>query len=154
MAAIFGQNTADYQGTFRTVAGEGVTFNGQQDGVSLIQNLQVSHQQPIQNLFEVGSNKRYYVLGKPSGTFSIAQILGFGKQVLSQVTTLADPCTGNRTMVVTFPNSFCRKGGGGGESLSLTLKGVLLQSVGFTVASQDNLINSQVQGMMTELEYT
>jgi hypothetical protein len=57
-------------------------------------------------------------------------------------------------MVVTFPNSFCRKGGGGGESLSLTLKGVLLQSVGFTVASQDNLINSQVQGMMTELEYT
>jgi hypothetical protein len=154
MAAIFGQNTADYQGTFRTVAGKGVTFNGQQDGVSLIQNLQVSHQQPIQNLFEVGSNKRYYVLGKPSGTFSIAQILGFGKQVLSQVTTLADPCTGDRTMVVTFPNSFCRKGGGGGESLSLTLKGVLLQSVGFTVASQDNLINSQVQGMMTELEYT
>ena len=154
MAAIFGENTADYRGTFRTVAGNGVSFNGQKDGVSLIQNLQVSHQQPIQNLFEVGSNKRYYVLGKPSGTFSIAQILGFGKQVLSQVTTLANPCTGDRTMVVTFPNSFCKKGGGGGESLSLTLKGVLLQSVGFTVASQDNLINSQVQGMMTELEYT
>jgi hypothetical protein len=154
MAAIFGENTADYQGTFRTVQGKGVSFNGASNGVSLIQNLQVSHQQPIQNLFEVGSNKRYYVLGKPSGTFSIAQILGFGKQVLTQVTTLSNPCVGDRTMVVTFPNSFCKKGGGGGENLSLTLKGVLLQSVGFTVAAQDNLINSQVQGMMTELEYT
>lgn len=154
MAAIFGQNTADYRGTFRTVAGKGVSFNGKEDGISLIQNLQVSHQQPVQNLFEVGSNRRYYVLGKPSGTFSIAQILGFGNEVLSQVTTLADPCTGDRTMRITFPNSFCEKGSSGtGKDLKLVLQGVLLQSVGFTVAAQDNLINSQVQGMMTELEY-
>jgi hypothetical protein len=153
MPAIFGQNSGDYQGTFRTVKSNtpGVTFNG--SGLSLIQNLQVSHQQPIQNLFEVGSNKRYYVLGKASGTFSVSQILGFGPDVLNTVTTLADPCQGNRTLVITFPNSFCRASGGGGGSLTLTLKGVLLQSVGFTVASQDNLINSQAQGMMTDLEY-
>lgn len=154
MPAIFANNSGDYQGTFRTIKtnNPGVTFNGGQ-GVSLIQNLQVSHQQPIQNLFEVGSNKRYYVLGKASGTFSISQILGFGQEVLNTVTTLADPCQGNRTLTITFPNSFCRAGGGGGGSLTLTLKGVLLQSVGFTVASQDNLINSQAQGMMTDLEY-
>lgn len=151
MAAIFGENTAAYTGTFRTVKGDGVSFGAGK--LNLIQNLQVSHQQPIQNLFEVGSNKRYYVLGKPSGTFSIAQILGFGKDVLTQVTNLANPCSGKRELTVSFPNSYCDNTGAKAGSLSLKLTGVLLQSVGFTVAAQDNLINSQAQGMMTDLDY-
>jgi hypothetical protein len=34
------------------------------------------------------------------------------------------------------------------------LKGVLLQQVGFSVAAQDNLINSNINGIMLDLEYT
>ena len=169
--SIFGANSqAEYMGAFRTTSGagnNGVTF-GDGGDVSLIQNLQVSHQQPVQNLFEVGSNKRYYVIGKASGTFSASQILGFGNKVLDTVTKLADPCSGGRRLTITFPNAYCRApaiaGGaaaGGvvastqtkGETLQLTMDGVLLQSISFSVAAQDNLINSQVQGLMTELQY-
>lgn len=157
MPPIFGQaSQAQYQGAFRTVSTgnqSGVTFGGAGQGLALIQNLQVSHQQPVQNLFEVGSNRRYYVIGKASGSFTASQILGFGPNVMSQVTSLADPCQGNRTMTVSFPNSFCTPNGGGGGSLTLTMTGVLLQSVGFSVAAQDNLINAQISGMMTDLEY-
>ncbi len=157
MASIFGSDSqGEYVGAFRTVKTQngqsGITF--QNKGVALIQNVQVSHQQPVQNLFEVGSNKRYYVVGKSSGTFSISQILGFGSDVLTQVTNLANPCSGNRTLSISFPNSYCRSGASAaGGALTLTLQGVLLQSVGFTVAAQDNLINTQSQGLMTDLEY-
>jgi hypothetical protein len=154
--SIFGENSkAEYGGAFRTVKGtKGVTFGGGK-AVSLIQNMQVSHQQPVQNLFEVGSNKRYYVIGKASGTFSISQILGFGPAVLENVTALADPCTTTekRKMVVEFPNSYCDGTKTAGGSLTLTLSGVLLQSMGFSTQAQDNLITSQIQGVMTELSY-
>ena len=156
--SIFGENSkTTYGGAFRTTsATNGVTFGaGAGKPVSLIQNMQVSNQQPVQNLFEVGSNKRYYVIGKASGTFSISQILGFGTAVLSNVTALADPCTaaGGRTMTVTFPNSYCDGKKTTGGELTLKLEGVLLQSMGFSTQAQDNLISSQIQGVMTELLY-
>lgn len=168
MPSIFGENSkSEYVGAFRTTSGagnNGVSF-GDNNNVSLIQNLQVSHQQPVQNLFEVGSNRRYYVIGKASGTFSASQILGFGSAVLDTVTKLADPCSGGRRLTISFPNAYCKAPpvpGGGvvtaststkGETLKLTLDGVLLQSISFSVAAQDNLINSQVQGLITELQY-
>ena len=156
--SIFGENSqASYGGAFRTTKQtKGVTFGaGADNDISLIQNMQVSHQQPVQNLFEVGSNKRYYVIGKSSGTFSISQILGFGTAVLRQVTNLADPCQAptERRMTVSFPNSFCDGANKAGQTLTLTLEGVLLQSMGFSTQAQDNLISSQVQGVMTELQY-
>lgn len=151
---IFGDaSQGEYIGAFRTTKGTGLKF-GDQDDVTLIQNLQVSHQQPVQNLFEVGSNKRYYVIGKASGTFSATQVLGFGDDVLQTVTSLADPCDGNRRLVLTIPDAYCEVGAGSQYSeLTLTMEGVLLQSVGFSVAAQDNLINSQIQGLITDLKY-
>lgn len=150
--AIFGENSGKYAGAFRTTQDSGLTFGSDQQ-VTLMQNLQVSHQQPIQNLFEIGTNKRYYVVGKPSGTWSASQILGFGSAVLDQVVDLADPCTGDRTLSLAMPNSFCDTGGAQGGGITLKLSGVLLQTVGFSMAAQDNLINSQIAGLMTDFEY-
>ena len=153
MPAIFGAaSAAKYQGAFRTTEDSSISFGAGK--LVLLQNLQVSHQQPVQPLFEIGSNSRYYVVGKASGTFSASQILGLGTAALDQVTSLADPCQGNRVLELKLPNSFCPVDVQGAyEELWLTLTGVLLQSVGFTMAAQDNLINSQVQGLITDLEY-
>ena len=58
MAAIFGKESqAKYMGAFRTTEGTSITFSGTK--IVLLQNLQVSHQQPVTPLFEVGSNSRY-----------------------------------------------------------------------------------------------
>lgn len=153
MASIFGENSsASYQGAFRTTAGTALKFAGKD--LTLVQNLQVSHQQPVQPLFEVGSNKRFYVVGKAGGTFTIGQVLGFGNEALNGITDLANPCVGNRQLNLLIPNSYCTVDGKSGGSLSLSLRGVLVQQVGFTVASQDNLINSNVSGIMVDLEYT
>jgi len=153
MASIFGDAGAgSYQGAFRTTAGTALKFSGK--NVTLVQNLQVTHQQPVQPLFEVGTNKRFFVVGKAGGTFTIGQVLGFGNEALDGITELANPCIGNRKLDLVVPNSYCtvnnNKNGG---SLSLSLKGVLLQQVGFSVAAQDNLINSNISGVMVDLEY-
>ena len=163
---IFGPNSqGKYQGAFRTTVGTVLSFAGAD--LNLIQNLQVSHQQPVTPLFEVGTNNRYYVVGKASGTFSATQILGFGDDALKQVTSLADPCQGNRRLSLAIPSAFCEmvatdaanptkttNGTNNNATLMLELDGVLLQSVGFSIAAQDNLINSQLQGLITDLSYT
>jgi hypothetical protein len=158
--SIFGANSQGvYKGAFSTALGSALTFNSAVDSLMLIQNIQVSHQQPVQPLFEVGSNNRYYVVGKASGTFSATQILGFGDAALKQVTSLANPCEGDRTLKLVLKSPFCEVGanavgaGRNGPSLTLNLTGVLLSSVGFSIAAQDNLINSQIQGIMTDLDY-
>ena len=158
--SIFGTNSQGvYKGAFSTALGSALTFNSAVDSLMLIQNIQVSHQQPVQPLFEVGSNNRYYVVGKASGTFSATQILGFGDAALKQVTSLANPCEGDRTLKLVLKSPFCEVGanavgaGRNGPSLTLNLTGVLLSSVGFSIAAQDNLINSQIQGIMTDLDY-
>jgi len=162
--SIFGANSqGKYKGAFSTSLGSALTFNSAVDSLMLIQNIQVSHQQPVQPLFEVGSNNRYYVVGKASGTFSATQILGFGDAALKQVTSLANPCDGDRTLKLVLKSPFCEIGAAlvdpnstaarNGPSLTLNLTGVLLSSVGFSIAAQDNLINSQLQGIMTDLDY-
>jgi hypothetical protein len=105
-------------------------------------------------LFEVGTNKRFFVVGKAGGTFTIGQVLGFGNEAMEGITELADPCVGDRQLNLVVPNSYCTVDGKNGGSLSLSLKGVLLQQVGFSVAAQDNLINSNISGVMVDLEYT
>ena len=152
MPSIFGDASKGvYQGAFRTTAGTALKFAGKD--VTLVQNLQVAHQQPVQPIFEVGSNKRYFVVGKASGTFTIGQILGFGSGALSSVKDMADPCIGDRNLTMMIPNSHCQVGGKTSGTLGLTLRGILLNQVGFTVAAQDNLVNSNVSGSMVDLAY-
>jgi hypothetical protein len=152
MPSIFGEaSKGEYQGAFRTTAGTALKFAGKD--VTLVQNLQVAHQQPVQPIFEVGSNKRYFVVGKASGTFTIGQILGFGSDALNSVKDMADPCVGDRVLTMMIPNSHCKVGGKTSGNLGLTLRGILLNQVGFTVAAQDNLVNSNVSGSMVDLGY-
>ena len=100
------KSKAEYKGAFFTAAGSGLQFKGV--NLNLVQSLQTSMQQPVTPLYEIGSNNRYYVVGKSTGTFTIAQILGFagagGKTVLDQIAEMADPCKVS-TMTLTYPAS-------------------------------------------------
>jgi hypothetical protein len=157
MPAIFSDKSqATYAGAFFTAAGSGISFGG--DNLHLVQSLQTSMQQPITPIYEIGSNNRYYVVGKSTGNFTIAQILGFrsagaGKDVLEQIKDMADPCK-PKDMTLIYPSSSCdSKGGSSGSPLQINLTGVLVQSVQITQQAQDNLITANVAGMFTNLTY-
>ena len=158
MPAIFSDKAqATYAGAFFTSAGSGVKFGG--DNLHLVQNLSTSMQQPITPLYEIGSNNRYYVVGKSSGNFTIAQILGFvagggkGKDVFDQIKDMADPCK-PKDLTLIYPSANCdSKGGSSGAPLQINLTGVLVQSVQITQQAQDNLVTANVTGMFTNLTY-
>ena len=158
MPAIFSDTAqATYAGAFFTSAGSGVKFGG--DNLHLVQNLSTSMQQPITPLYEIGSNNRYYVVGKSSGNFTIAQILGFvagggkGKDVFDQIKDMADPCK-PKYLTLIYPSSNCdSKGSKSGSPLQINLTGVLVQSVQITQQAQDNLVTANVTGMFTNLTY-
>lgn len=157
MPAIFSNEAqATYAGAFFTSAGSGVKFGGAD--LHLVQNLSTSMQQPITPLYEIGSNNRYYVVGKSSGNFTIAQILGFrsaggGKDVFEQIKDMADPCK-PKDLTLIYPSSNCdSKGGKSGTPLEINLTGVLVQSVQITQQAQDNLVTANVTGMFTNLTY-
>ena len=157
MPAIFSNEAqATYAGAFFTSAGSGVKFGGAD--LHLVQNLSTSMQQPITPLYEIGSNNRYYVVGKSSGNFTIAQILGFrsaggGKDVFEQIKDMADPCK-PKDLTLIYPSSNCdSKGSKSGTPLEINLTGVLVQSVQITQQAQDNLVTANVTGMFTNLTY-
>ena len=157
MPAIFSNEAqATYAGAFFTSAGSGIKFGGA--NLHLVQNLSTSMQQPITPLYEIGSNNRYYVVGKSSGNFTIAQILGFrsaggGKDVFEQIKDMADPCK-PKDLTLIYPSSNCdSKGGKSGSPLEINLTGVLVQSVQITQQAQDNLVTANVTGMFTNLTY-
>lgn len=157
MPAIFSDKAqATYAGAFFTSAGSGVKFGGAD--LHLVQNLSTSMQQPITPLYEIGSNNRYYVVGKSSGNFTIAQILGFrsvggGKDVFEQIKDMADPCK-PKNLTLIYPSSNCdAKGESSGTPLEINLTGVLVQSVQITQQAQDNLVTANVTGMFTNLTY-
>jgi hypothetical protein len=157
MPAIFSDTAqATYAGAFFTSAGSGVKFGG--DDLHLVQSLSTSMQQPITPLYEIGSNNRYYVVGKSSGNFTIAQILGFrsaggGKDVFEQIKDMADPCK-PKDLTLIYPSSNCDSAGSkSGTPLEINLTGVLVQSVQITQQAQDNLVTANVTGMFTNLTY-
>jgi len=149
------KSKAEYKGAFFTAEGSGLQFKGK--NLNLVQSLQTSMQQPVTPLYEIGTNNRYYVVGKSTGTFTIAQILGFaaagGKTVLDQIAEMADPCKVS-TMTLTYPTSSCAAGGATAAlGLTLNMSGVLVQSLQVTQQAQDNILTANVTGMFTDMTY-
>ena len=150
------QAKAEFKGAFFTTAGSGLKF-GDSD-LSLVQNLSTSMQQPITPLYEIGSNNRYYVVGKSTGNFTIAQILGFKdaakKSVVQQVADMADPCK-ITNMTLVYPGNTCKVGAAKGDKqeLRLNMTGVLVQSIQITQQAQDNLVTANLAGIFTSMTY-
>lgn len=150
------QSKAVFKGAFFTTAGSGLKFGD--SNLSLVQNLSTSMQQPITPLYEIGSNNRYYVVGKSTGNFTIAQILGFKdaakKSVVQQVADMADPCK-ITDMTLVYPANTCNAGGAGGgaQELRLNMTGVLIQSIQITQQAQDNLVTANLAGIFTSMTY-
>jgi hypothetical protein len=151
------QSKAVFKGAFFTTAGSGLKFGD--SNLSLVQNLSTSMQQPITPLYEIGSNNRYYVVGKSTGNFTIAQILGFKdadkKSVVQQVADMADPCK-ITNMTLIYPGNTCNAGGaagGGKQELRLNMTGVLVQSIQITQQAQDNIVTANLAGIFTSMTY-
>lgn len=144
MADVLGRQNSNYAGAFSADNSKLILF-GAQGGGLLVQNINIQYQQPIQTIFEVGSNNRYYVVGRPSGNMTLAQILGPTDLALEALRRLGDPCNGqvNRQLAMTLGSASCL-GANRGRELILTADGCISSSVGFSVTAEQMLVTQQV----------
>lgn len=116
----------------------------------LIQSVAIQYQQNINRLWEVGSSKTFFIAGRTQGTIQIKRVLG-GQGVSGEfVAKYGDVCNiaGNH-MTFTF-EAGCEDGAGLGK---ITASACVIQSVGYSVAAADMVVNEDLNLMFARLEY-
>jgi hypothetical protein len=144
MADIFGRTATGDGGAFDSALAT-ISIGGISGGV-IISNLTANYQRNIQRIYDLASDKGYYVIGRVDGNGSIGCVFGPGKgggNPYSALTT--DVCNG-------FQISFAMDANCGGASWTRTMTGCRLNSFNITVNAQDMVINENVGFMFASLE--
>ncbi len=118
----------------------------------LTQQLSIQYQQPITRLYEVGTQKTFYVAGRPQGTASIARILGPGNVMAEFYECLGDVCNADKNDICFCVEANCLGNPDQDfQGMSICLKNVVLQSIGISVQAQDMIINEQLSLFFTAM---
>lgn len=110
----------------------------------LVQNFELSYNQAVSQLWEVGSSFTYFVAGRTQGQISIGRVVGakgIGQEFIQKY---ADVCNmpDNHFTLQFFA------GCSSGEALgSLTVEGAVITSIAYSVAAQDMIVHEKF-GMM------
>jgi hypothetical protein len=155
MAEIFTRTEVDFGGAMHAQFGI-IVASGGLTGV-LMQNIQLSYQQAITRLYELGNRgektKVYYVGGRAQGSMSIAHVIGPGVSIKAFYDNFGDVCQAkDNTVMIDLTPNVCATNLGGARAKYLA-KYCVLVSVGMSVAAQDFVVNENSQLMFTGLEF-
>jgi len=112
---------------------------------ALVQSVNVTYQQQIQQLYELGSNNVYPIVGRASGTIEVQKIVSdksFDK-------ALFDACQGGATVQFAGLNGVCA--GDVGGSINVTCKGVIVTSWGMQMNTQDPVVRENFSAITTSV---
>lgn len=153
MPDIFGRAPSPFAGAFSADSST-LSLAGIDQALSLVQQLSINYTQPVNTLFEIGSNNRYYVVGRTTGQMQMGRIIGPTVVSTALLQRLGNVCSaGNRDLTMTLGNSACT-GTGTGKSVTLMAKACVATMIGYSMQSQDMLINEQLQIIFGELSRT
>jgi hypothetical protein len=150
---VFGRKPSPLEGAFSADSST-VTVGGIEGAKALIQNLQISYQQQVNQIYEVGSANRYYVVGRTNGTIAIGRVVGPANLNDAILTRLGNACAaGNKSLTFNLGSASCL-GVGKGASVEVTADACVATSVSYSVQAQDMLVNENVQAMFGQLSKT
>ena len=138
MADIFGRSQpvggvllADQ--ALMTVSGAGDLGVG-----ALVQQVDLSYQQAANQLFELGSNRVYLAMGRPSGQMTIGRIVGSSEFMSG----LFNACLGGGTVSFSGTSGGCN---GVTGTFNRTALGVFVTNYGFSMNTQELMIRENLQ---------
>jgi hypothetical protein len=165
MADIYNRAGNDFGGSFAADAakvvfagGSGGDLVGASGGVGLLtQQVQVSYSQQITRLYEIGSNFTFLVAGRTQGQIGLGRVLGPRAVQTAFYSKYGNVCNAPTNNLSLLLETGCPTGAnsgvvGGLGKLAFLVKNVVLVSIGLTVASQDMIINEQVQALFISLD--
>jgi len=124
-------------------------FSGVSNEDLLVQNVQITYAQNINRLWEVGSAKTIFIAGRTRGSITIARVVG-GRGVSTEfIRKYGDVCNmAGNILAFTF-EAGCTDGAQVG---SITASGVAIESIAYTVAASDMIVNEQLTALFARLE--
>ena len=168
MPDVYSRGGHEFNGSFAADAAK-VVFAAAKElnagGVGLLtQGLNVSYQQQVSRIYEIGSQKTYYVGGRTQGSANMERV--FGPRILSSAfyKKFGDVCHAADNLINFQLQAGCRQpdshtgghglvAGGGFAQAGFSLHNCVITSMGFSVRAQDMIINEQVQLMFAHMDY-
>jgi hypothetical protein len=147
MTDIFGR-AGDAFGGAMSADGAQINFTEGSAGL-LSQNLQIQYQQEIRRIWELESNKTYFVAGRSSGTLSIARIIGPKPLSSAFFTRFGNVCNAGDNIINFSGVAGC--GTSAQARYSMTCRHVVLQGLSWAITMGDMIMNQNLQGMFTSL---
>jgi len=151
---VFGRTDTGFGGAFTSsLASFSLSSTGGDINKLLVTNLQANYNQPINRIYELASNRAFFVVGRPEGTGNFGSV--FGPKPVTELAykQLADPCNNNTISLNFQGQASCDSNGARfSPQFGRRLVGVVLQTLGFSVNAQDMLINENVGFLYAALE--
>ncbi len=122
-------------------------FIGDED--FLLQNVTLQYQQNITRLWEVGSSKTYFFAGRTQGQITAKRIIGARNAALAFVQQFGDVCNMAKNHLTLMLDAGCE----GAEARgTLKASGCVIQSVAYSIAAADMVINEDITLLFARLE--
>ena len=138
---IFNRNQQAVGGVFTTDKAVATIASGAGSWVAaLVQNVNADYNQNYSELYELGSNNIYRVLGRPQGRMTIQRIVGRAG-TSSVEDALFDACNTGGTMTIQANADLCASQAGG---LTLAFNGIFVISYGVGIAVADQLVRENL----------
>jgi hypothetical protein len=162
---ILGRKPSPYVGAFAAEESK-LRIDGIDGAGLLVQSLQVGYQQPVQPLFEVGSNNRYFIVGRAQGSMGIERVFGPQRLAEAILARLGNVCSGgSRVLNLEMGSSACTTGANapiaglaGGAALAavatpvkLIADGCVASGVNYRTESQQMLLQESTQVVFGQL---
>jgi len=158
---VFNRNSDTFGGAFSAEQAT-LTFPRITDGSAdiqlgadvglLVQRLQLSYQQQITRLYEVGQPRIYYVGGRTAGEVSIERVIGPKTITAAFYQTYGDICAADGNTVHMELTSGCDTTSM--STVSYECYFCVITTVGVGVTSADMLINESLRLMFSSLIYS
>jgi hypothetical protein len=124
--------------------------SGLTDEDMLAQNVAITYQQNINRLWEVGSSKTYFIAGRTMGNIAVKRVIGGQGVSGTFVKQFGDVCNIAGNHITLAFEAGCDDGRSLGK---ITASGCVIQSVAYSVAAADMIINEDLTLLFARLEY-
>jgi hypothetical protein len=138
---VFHRNQQTTGGVFSTDRAVAAISSGGGSWIAaLVQNVNAEYSQDFSELYELGSNNVYRVMGRPKGRMTIGRIVGqAGTSSVEEV--LFDACNVGGTMTIKATPSLC---GAQPGSVTMIFGGLFVISYGIQISVQSQLITENI----------
>jgi hypothetical protein len=127
-------------------AGDGNAF-----GIGMLtQNIQISYQQQINRLYEIGTNNTYFVGGRTQGQIAIGRIIGPRALQVAFYAKYGDMCQAKSNNINLTTGGTCDGTATAGAKFSM--KYCVITNIGIAIGAQDMIVNENLQMMYVSLE--